>query len=56
MIEYIIMPESFRQEVCKGLDPARAAAVLERKGLLLRGDGATSARLPYRGLGVSAAM
>ncbi|MDL2291176.1 hypothetical protein LJC09_03640, partial [Desulfovibrio sp. OttesenSCG-928-F20] len=50
-VEYIILPESFRQEVCKGLDPKRAAAVLESKGLLLRGDGGNQRKETLPGLG-----
>ena len=37
--EYLILPESFRAEVCKGVNARKAAAVLLEKGLLLPGEG-----------------
>lgn len=49
--EYIILRESFRQEVCCGFDPARAAAVLTRKGLLLTGDDGHTRKVTLPGLG-----
>jgi len=33
--EYLVLPEVWRAEVCKGSDPKRAAAVLRERGLLL---------------------
>jgi uncharacterized protein (DUF927 family) len=36
---FLIFRESWRMEVCKGLDPARAAAALHAAGYLDKGDG-----------------
>lgn len=44
--QYIILPEIFRQEVCKGLNPRRAAEVLLKHGLLIPGDGKNLMRKP----------
>ena len=35
----MIFPESWKQDVCKGLDPSRSAAALQRAGFLDKGDG-----------------
>lgn len=37
--EYLILPEAWKNEVCNGLDPVRAANVLKEAGLLLPGEG-----------------
>jgi putative DNA primase/helicase len=37
--EFMILPESFKAEVCKGHNAKRAAAVLLARGLLLPGEG-----------------
>ncbi|MCG0993882.1 DUF927 domain-containing protein [Acetobacter indonesiensis] len=37
--EYLILPVMWRKEVCKGIDPSRAAKVLLEAGYLLPGDG-----------------
>ncbi|MGO2958786.1 MAG: DUF927 domain-containing protein [Acetobacter sp.] len=37
--EYLFLPKMWRQEVCKGIDPNRAAKVLLEAGYLLPGDG-----------------
>ena len=52
--EYMILPESFKAEVCRGLNVRRAAAVLYEKGLLIPGDNRNMARVspcPLPGLG-----
>jgi putative DNA primase/helicase len=36
--EFLIFPEAWKQEVCKGIDPARAAAALDAAGFLDKGD------------------
>lgn len=36
--EFLIFPEAWKSEVCKGLDPARAAAALHAAGFLERGE------------------
>jgi putative DNA primase/helicase len=43
---YYILPESFKAEVCKGFPPARAAALLKDKGLLIAGDSGSFTRRP----------
>ncbi|MCP1214624.1 DUF927 domain-containing protein [Acetobacter orientalis] len=51
--EYLIFPEAWRKEVCKGLDAKRAAKVLYEAGHLTAGDpGRTtkSVRIPEEGL------
>ena len=45
-IEYLILPESFRAEVCRGVNARKATAVLLEKGLLLPGDGRNLMRKP----------
>lgn len=50
--EYLIFPETFRQEVCNGLDPVQVTSVLRTRGLLVMGGGNRSAkveRLPGEG-------
>ena len=42
--EYMILPESFKAEVCKGLSATRALKVLLEKGLLIPGEGRNLAR------------
>jgi len=37
--EYLILPEAWKKEVCKGLDPVRAANVLKDAGFLVPGEG-----------------
>jgi hypothetical protein len=37
--EFLVLPESFKAEVCKGHNAKRAAAVLLTKGLLVPGEG-----------------
>lgn len=37
--EFLFLPETWQAEVCKGLDPARAAAALYAAGFLEKGDG-----------------
>ncbi|WP_342627199.1 DUF927 domain-containing protein [Nguyenibacter vanlangensis] len=50
--EYLILPEMFRSEVCKGLDAPRAAKALKEAGLLIPGDGKNLAcRVPVPGEG-----
>ena len=44
-IEYMILPESFRAEVCRGLNVQRAAALLHARGLLVPGEGRNMARM-----------
>jgi putative DNA primase/helicase len=44
--EFMILPESFRAEVCKGFNPRRAATILCEKGLLIPGDGKNLPRRP----------
>ena len=39
--EYLVLPEVFKAEVCKGFDPVRAAKVLDEAGLLIKGNGRT---------------
>ena len=34
-IEYMILPESFKREICKGFDPSAVAEVLRRRGHLI---------------------
>jgi len=36
--EYLVLPESWRSEVCSGLDPVAAAKVLADRGMLARGS------------------
>jgi putative DNA primase/helicase len=43
--EYLILPESFKAEVCKGHNAKRAATVLLEKGLLLPGEGRNLMRM-----------
>jgi len=38
-IEFMILPESFKAEVCKGLNAKRAATLLYEHGLLVPGEG-----------------
>ena len=51
-IEYMLLPEAFRQEVAKGFDPGAVAALLKRRGHLIHEkDRATNKqRLPGIGL------
>jgi putative DNA primase/helicase len=43
---YFILPESFKTELCKGFSPARVAALLKHKGILLPGDSRSFTRRP----------
>ena len=45
-IELYILPESFRAEVCKGVNHRRAASVLLDRGMLLSGDSRSYTRRP----------
>ncbi|HJS85712.1 MAG TPA: DUF927 domain-containing protein [Acetobacteraceae bacterium] len=50
--EYLILPETWKAEVCKGLDPKRAAQVLAARGLLAvegKGHLTVKRRLPDLG-------
>jgi putative DNA primase/helicase len=52
--EFLIFPESWKQDVCKGLDPGRSAAALDQAGFLDKGDGkhwARRHRVPGLGVG-----
>jgi putative DNA primase/helicase len=52
--EFLILPEAWKHDVCKGLDPARAAAALHAAGFLDKGDGKhwpKRHRVPDIGLG-----
>lgn len=44
--EFLVLPESFKAEVCKGHNVRRAAEVLLEKGLLLPGDGRNLMKKP----------
>lgn len=44
--EFMILPESFKAEVCKGFNMRRAATVLYEKGLLIPSDGKNLPRRP----------
>ena len=44
--EFYILPESFRAEVCKGVNHRRAASVLLDRGMLLPGDSRSYTRRP----------
>ena len=43
---YFILPESFKEELCKGFSPVRVAALLKNKGILLPGDSRSFTRRP----------
>ena len=45
-MEYYVLPESFKSEICKGFPLRRAVAVLLEKGLLLPGDSGSNTRKP----------
>jgi len=50
--EYLFLPETWKSEVCKGLDSNRAAKVLRDAGYLVPGDGknaASKVRIPGEG-------
>ncbi|GBQ17754.1 hypothetical protein AA0482_2002 [Acetobacter cibinongensis NRIC 0482] len=50
--EYLFLPKTWRQEVCKGIDPTRVAKVLLEAGYLLPGDGKNQSvvrRIPKEG-------
>ena len=50
--EYLILPEVWRNEVCRGLDPAAVARVVKDSGFLSPGEGknlARSTRIPGEG-------
>jgi hypothetical protein len=42
--EFLIFPESWKQDVCKGLDPSRSAAALDRAGSSIRAMGTIGRR------------
>jgi uncharacterized protein (DUF927 family) len=42
--EYLFLPETWRGQVCKGLDPAHVASVVHDAGFLIHGDGRNMAR------------
>ncbi len=42
--EYLILPESFRKEICSGYDAKTIARTLAERGYLRRGDGKNLAR------------
>ena len=42
--EFLIFPEVWKSEICKGIDPALAAKALADAGYLLKGDGTNFAR------------
>jgi hypothetical protein len=47
--EYMILPETWKTEVCKGIDPTRAVSALTQKGWLLgakKGRPVDTVRLP----------
>jgi len=45
-MEYYVLPESFKSEICKGFPLRRAVTVLLEKGLLLPGDSGGNTRKP----------
>ena len=49
--EYLVSPDAWRTEVCRGADPKRVASVLSLKGLLLSGAGRLQhmTRIPGQG-------
>jgi putative DNA primase/helicase len=50
---YYVLPEVWRREVCKGLDPAAVASAMAERGWLLKGDGRNlmqKPRVPGEGL------
>lgn len=49
--EYVILPETWQNEVCKGLDPKRVAATLAARGLLNHDSGHLTIKLSLPGLG-----
>lgn len=52
--EFLIFPESWKSEVCRGLDPLRAAASLHAAGFLAKGEGSHLAK-KHRVPGISTA-
>jgi putative DNA primase/helicase len=47
--EYMIFPQIWRNDLCKGFDPGRVARLLDRKGLLIgvrKGHPAAMVRVP----------
>lgn len=52
--EYLILPETWKTEVCKGLDAKRTAELLDKRGFLMRGTKqgrlALSVRIPAEGV------
>jgi uncharacterized protein (DUF927 family) len=42
--EYLVLPEAFRNEVCKGLDASMVVKVLRKTGWLIPGDGKNTQR------------
>ncbi len=49
-LQFLIMPEAWRTEVCRGMDPKRVAAVMLREGYLKpASDGKTSQSIRIAG-------
>lgn len=45
-MEYLILPESFKAEVCRGFSYRRVLHVLEERGILIPGEGKNKGRKP----------
>lgn len=52
LVEFVVLPEAFRQEVAKGFDAGAVAALLKRRGHLIQEKDRTTnkQRLPDMGL------
>lgn len=50
-IEYLVLPESFRNEICEGFDFRMVARVLAERGFLVTEDGKNSVRRSLPGFG-----
>jgi putative DNA primase/helicase len=51
LVEYMILPEAFRREVCKGFDPNAVADVLRKRGHLLHQRDRLTAKQRLPGMG-----
>jgi len=51
--DYYILPEVFKNEVCKGYDAAAIAKALDKRGILFRDGASLQARKYISGMGKS---
>jgi putative DNA primase/helicase len=54
LVEFMVLPEAFRRDVCKGFDPAALAALLRRRGHLIHEADRLTVKQRLPGMGKAA--